>query len=123
MTGSGLNMNELHLNNKAAQRVALEFQQMAPQLEEVRNQALSLATDLGMGACREGETWNSALNDVVKGADGSIVAAIDGIIAEAKALAEWAETAQTEYDATEHRNAESYAPLDPSGSYPPISGD
>lgn len=121
MTGdSGLNMSELHLADRAAGRVADEFRKALPQLEELRRWVMNFQTDMGMGACREGETWNAIMEQVVKGSDGSMVAAIDALIERVKAMAKWGDTAQKEYDETEHRNAESYPELDPRGAYPPI---
>lgn len=54
MTGeSGLNMNELHLADRAAGRVADEFRKAIPQLKDLRDWLMGLDTDMGMGACRE----------------------------------------------------------------------
>ncbi|MDO3332802.1 hypothetical protein [Mycobacteroides abscessus] len=121
MTGeSGLNMNELHLADRAAGRVADEFRKAIPQLKDLRDWLMGLDTDMGMGACREGETWNVLMAQVVQGPEGSMVAAIDALIERVTQMAQWGDTAQKEYDQTEHRNAESYPKLDPRGAYPPI---
>ncbi|MGL5445435.1 MAG: hypothetical protein ACRDDJ_23625 [[Mycobacterium] stephanolepidis] len=121
MTGqSGLNMSELHLADRAAGRVADEFRKALPQLEDLRRWVMSLDTDMGMGACREGETWNAIMAQVIQGSDGSVVGAIDALIERVRKMAEWAESAQKEYDETEHRNAEAYPKLDPRGAYPAI---
>lgn len=120
--GSGLNGNELYLNNNAGERVAGEFDKMATQLEKLRNQVAGMQTDLGMGACREGETWNEAFRQVVKGPDGSIVAAIDGCLEWVRQSATQARAAQKEFNETEHRNADSYRRLDSRNAYPPIPG-
>ncbi|CPS12788.1 Uncharacterised protein [Mycobacteroides abscessus subsp. abscessus] len=120
--GSGLNGNELYLNNNAGERVAGEFDKMADQLEDLKNQVMGWSTDLGMGACREGETWNTEFEQITRGPDGSIVAAIDGILEWVHQSARQARAAQKEFNETEHRSADSYKRLDPRNAYPPIPG-
>ncbi|WP_078292851.1 hypothetical protein [Mycobacterium sp. D16R24] len=108
---SGLDMNELHLAPGAATKVSQEFSGAVDKLEALRRDALAFEVELGMGACAEGTSWNSALNDLVTGASDSVASVIDAHIKTVKTWAEWAKVAQNEYDNTEHRNAESFEQL------------
>lgn len=108
---SGLDMNELHLAPGAATKVSQEFSGAVDKLEALRRDAKAFVAELGMGACAEGTSWNNALTDLVTGESASVLSVINTHIDTVKTWAEWAKVAQTEYDNTEHRNAESYAQL------------
>ena len=108
---SGLDMNELHLAPGAATKVSQEFSAAVDKLENLRLTAAGFYSDLGMGACSEGTSWNNAVNELVAGESDSVVSVIDAHIKTVKTWAEWAKVAQNEYDNTEHRNAESFEQL------------
>lgn len=108
---SGLDMNELHLAPGAAMKVSQEFSAAVDKLEALRRDANSFASDLGMGSCAEGSSWNTALKELVTGDTDSVSAVIGAHIDTVKTWAEWAKVAQVEYDNTEHRNAESFEQL------------
>ncbi|AWG52038.1 Uncharacterised protein [Mycobacteroides abscessus subsp. abscessus] len=108
---SGLDMNELHLAPGAAMKVSQEFSAAVDKLEALRRDANSFASDLGMGSCAEGSSWNTALKELVAGDADSVSAVIGAHIDTVKTWAEWAKVAQAEYDNTEHRNAESFEQL------------
>lgn len=108
---SGLDMHELYLAPGAATKVSQEFSAAVDKLEALRRDANSFASDLGMGSCAEGSSWNTALNELVAGDADSVAAVIDAHINTVKTWAEWAKVAQTEYDNTEHRNAETFKQL------------
>lgn len=108
---SGLDMNELHLAPGAAMKVSQEFSAAVDKLEALRRDANSFASDLGMGPCAEGSSWNAALNELVTADADSVAAVIAAHIKTVKTWAEWAKVAQNEYDNTEHRNAESFEQL------------
>ncbi|ETZ88391.1 hypothetical protein L829_1950 [Mycobacteroides abscessus MAB_030201_1075] len=104
-------MNELHLAPGAAMKVSQEFSAAVDKLEALRRDANSFASDLGMGSCAEGSSWNTALKELVAGDADSVSAVIGAHIDTVKTWAEWAKVAQAEYDNTEHRNAESFEQL------------
>lgn len=106
-------MTDLYVANSAAQRVADELRIAIEQLKVLRREAVAgFRADLGMGDCVEGREWNRVLNTVISSGDeGSLLAAIDGHLAELTERAEWAEQAQHEFDTTEHRSADSYRKL------------
>lgn len=108
---SGLDMHELYLAPGAATKVSQQFSAAVDKLEELRRDALAFEVDLGMGACAEGTSWNSSIRELVTGQSDSVASVIDAHIKTVKTWAEWAKVAQTEYDNTEHRNAESFAQL------------
>ncbi len=108
---SGLDMNELHLAPGAATKVSQEFSAAVDKLEALRSEAGAFQSDLGMGTCAEGTSWNNALRDLVAGDSNSVVAVIDAHIKTVRTWAEWAKVAQNEYDNTEHRNAETFEQL------------
>ncbi|TDZ94011.1 hypothetical protein [Mycobacteroides salmoniphilum] len=108
---SGLDMNELHLAPGAATKVSQEFSGAVDKLENLRLTAVAFNVDLGMGTCAEGTSWNDAVAELVTGQSESVVSVIDAHIKTVKTWAEWAKVAQTEYDKTEHRNAESFEQL------------
>ncbi|GAB5902817.1 Uncharacterised protein [Mycobacteroides abscessus subsp. bolletii] len=108
---SGLDMNELHLAPGAATKVSQEFSAAVDKLEALRSEAGAFQSDLGMGTCAEGASWNDALRDLVAGDSDSVVAVIDAHIKTVRTWAEWAKVAQNEYDNTEHRNAEAFEQL------------
>ncbi|MGC7299735.1 hypothetical protein RA988_24850, partial [Mycobacteroides abscessus subsp. massiliense] len=64
---SGLDMNELHLAPGAATKVSQEFSAAVDKLEALRSEAGAFQSDLGMGTCAEGASWNDALRDLVAG--------------------------------------------------------
>lgn len=116
-------MTDLYVANGAAKRVADELRTAIDQLQKLRREAIAgFRADLGMGECQEGHEWNRVLDTVVSGGDeGSLLVAIDGLVTEMTARAEWAERAQHEFDTTDHRSAESYRKLVNSADmYPPI---
>ncbi|OHU47265.1 hypothetical protein BKG82_26805 [Mycobacteroides chelonae] len=116
-------MTDLYVANSAAQRVADEIRGAIHQLEILRADAVSgFQADLGMGDCEEGREWNRMLNTVISSGDeGSLLAAIDSMVAELKERADWAEQAQREFDTTDHRSADSYRKLTNSADvYPHI---
>lgn len=116
-------MRDLYVANSAAQRVADECRRGISELEALRREAIAtFQADLGMGDCEEGRQWNRLLNTLISsGEEGSLLAAIDGMLAELRERAEWAEIAQREFDSTEHRSAESYRKLTASADvYPHI---
>lgn len=106
-------MTDLYVANGAAQRVADELQMAIDQLNVLRRDAVAgFRADLGMGNCEEGRQWNRILTAVISSGDeGSLLAAIDGLIAKLKERAEWAQKAQHEFDTTDHRSADSYRKL------------
>ncbi|SHU70083.1 Uncharacterised protein [Mycobacteroides abscessus subsp. abscessus] len=106
-------MTDLYVANNAAKRVADEIRIAIDQLTVLRRDAIAgFQADLGMGNCEEGRAWNRILNTVISsGEEGSLLAAIDGLLSELKERAEWAEQAQREFDTTEHRSADSYRKL------------
>jgi len=104
-------MNELHLAPGAATKVSQEFSAAVDKLEALRNDAGAFQTDLGMGSCAEGTSWNDALRELVTGESDSVLAVINAHIKTVKTWAEWAKVAQTEYDNTEHRNTEAFEQL------------
>lgn len=108
---SGLDMNELHLAPGAATKVSQEFNAAVTKLEQLRMKVAGNYFDLGMGSCAEGTSWNDALSELVTGDSDSVVSVIDAHIDTVRTWAEWAKVAQTEYDNTEHRNAESFEQL------------
>ncbi|TDZ97633.1 hypothetical protein [Mycobacteroides salmoniphilum] len=125
---SGLDMNKLHLAPGAATKVSQEFSAAVDKLEALRRDANTFASDLGMGSCAEGSSWNAAINELVAGDTHSVAAVIGAHIDTVRTWAEWAKVAQNEYDNTEHRNTESFKPLDPKvrdkdglGIYPPVT--
>ncbi|SKU94640.1 Uncharacterised protein [Mycobacteroides abscessus subsp. bolletii] len=116
-------MTDLYVANGAAQRVADECRRGISELEALRREGIAnFRADLGMGDCEEGRQWNRLLTTVISsGEEGSLLAAIDGLMAELTERAEWAEKAQHEFDTTEHRTAESYRKLTASADvYPHI---
>ncbi|WP_457181064.1 hypothetical protein [Mycobacteroides abscessus] len=116
-------MTDLYVANNAAKRVADEIRLAIDQLTVLRRDAIAgFRADLGMGNCDEGRQWNRILDSVISsGEQGSLLAAIDGLLSELTERAEWAEQAQLEFDTTEHRSAESYRKLVNSADvYPPI---
>lgn len=119
--GSGLNMKALYLEDGAATEVATALHELASQLKELRSNASGLDTDLGMGHCKEGETWNAALADLVTGPAGSITAALDAFIAEVEAHATWAEMVQNEFRDADERGAVSLKQIDQTYAYPPVT--
>lgn len=108
---SGLDMHELHLAPGAAMKVSQEFSAAVDKLEALRSDALAFTSDLGMGSCAEGTSWNNAVNELVTADSDSVAAVIQAHIMTVKTWAEWAKVAQNEYDNTEHRNAESFKQL------------
>lgn len=118
--GSGLNSKQLYLNNEAGTRVAAEFDKMYTQLRDLKNWVMGLNTDLGMGACREGQSWNDLFHDLVKGDGPSMVKAIEACMDKVKFLATQARAAQKEFGETDHGSASSFQRLDPHNAHPPI---
>lgn len=106
-------MADLYVANGAAQRVADELRKAIHELEILRADTVSgFQADLGMGDCEEGREWNRMLNTVISSGDeGSLLAAIDGLVAKLTERANWAEQAQREFDTTDHRSADSYRKL------------
>lgn len=106
-------MTDLHVANDAAKRVADELRVAINELEILRTDAVAgFRADLGMGNCAEGREWNRVLNTVISSGDeGSLLAALDGLLSDLKERADWAEQAQIEFDNTDHRSADSYRKL------------
>lgn len=92
-------------------KVSQEFSAAVDKLEALRSDALAFTSDLGMGSCAEGTSWNNAVNELVTADSDSVAAVIQAHIMTVKTWAEWAKVAQNEYDNTEHRNAESFKQL------------
>lgn len=124
---SGLNMDTLYLDQDAAHDVAEEFRKAGMQLEDLRNTVLSFYTDLGMGDCSEGKTWNDKVTDVVNvNQSGSVLTVVDTCMRRLKDFAHQADLAQKEFTEMEKNNAEAirkrgeyFVKLDSSKSFPP----
>lgn len=125
---SGLNMDTLYLDQDAAHDVAEEFRKAGMQLEDLRHRIKSYFTDLGMGDCREGTTWNDKVTDIVsKNPNGSVLTIVETSLRRLTDFAHQADLAQTEFDEMEKKNkaavdqrAQYMGKPDPSKSFPPF---
>ena len=123
---SGLNMDTLYLDQDAAHDVAEEFRKAGMQLEDLRQEIHGFFTDLGMGDCSEGKTWNDKVTDAVKlNQAGSVLTVVNICMTRLNEYAHQAEVAQKEFTAMEDANKEAirkrgeyFAKPDPSKSFP-----
>lgn len=124
---SGLNMDTLYLDQDAAHDVAEEFRKASMQLEELRQTVRAYFTDLGMGDCSEGRTWNDKVTDIVnQNKAGSVQTVVETCIRRLNDYAHQADLTQKEFTEMEEANKEAirkrgeyFAKPDPSKSFPP----
>ncbi|WJR32538.1 hypothetical protein P3F83_18730 [Mycobacteroides immunogenum] len=123
---SGLNMDTLYMDAYAAHDVAEEFRKASMQLEDLRQSVDAFFTDLGMGTCSEGSTWNDKVTDAVRlNKAGSVLTVIETCMRRLNEYAHQADLAQKEFDTMEEANKEAIRKRgeylgkpDPSKSFP-----
>ncbi|MBB4855254.1 hypothetical protein HNP40_002655 [Mycobacteroides chelonae] len=114
---SGMDLGQLYLDKDGAKDVVTGFRELARKFEEMRNTFAGVPSDLGMGDCAEGRSWNNKMEHARQ----SVLEQLADYIRRANDFADKAEAAQTAIDKQDTRNADQFAPVDASQAYPSLN--
>lgn len=110
-TPSGMDMNHLHLNGDAAERVGKLFDQLSKELNDILEGFNRYSANMGMGNCNEGNDWNKKVTDT----GNAVFASMTGFVREVDDFAAKAKAAQTEFKDMDDRNKQAQIKLMPTG--------
>lgn len=114
---SGMDLDQLYLDKDGAKDVVTGFRELARKFEAIRKTFAGYESDLGMGDCAEGRSWNNKMTH----AKDAVYQQLTDYIRRANDFADKAEAAQTAIDKQDTRNADQFVPVDGSQAYPPLT--
>ncbi|WP_100492687.1 hypothetical protein [Mycobacteroides abscessus] len=114
---SGMDLDQLYLDKDGAKDVVSGFRELAGKLEAIRNKFSGVESDLGMGDCSEGRSWNTKMTH----AHDAVHQKLTDYIRRANDFADKAEAAQAAIDKRDSLNADQFTAVDGSQAYPPLN--